>query len=243
MKNKYKTARIIKVEQETSVVNNYILDIKLKSKPGQYVMVWIPGQNEKPFSLADGNPLTLSIAKVGPFTEKIHKLKVGDDLSFRGPYGKSFELKGKRILMIGGGYGTVPLYYLASKVPLRLRKNVYVIIGARTKASLPFVAKFKAIGCNVMTTTDDGSTGFPVFTTELAQVLLRKKRIDSVYTCGPEIMMKKIAEFCSRKKVFCQVSMEKYFKCGGLGLCGECSCKGKLVCIDGPVFNGKFLVE
>jgi dihydroorotate dehydrogenase electron transfer subunit len=56
-------------------------------------------------------------------------------------------------------------------------------------------------------------------------------------------MMKKIAELCQKKKVFCQVSMEKYFKCGGMGLCGECSCKGKLVCTDGPVFSGKILIE
>lgn len=243
MKNQYQTAKIVKIEKETSIVKNFILDTKIISKPGQYVMVWLPGENEKPFSLADGDPLTLSIAKVGLFTEKLHQLKEGDKLSYRGPYGKGFELKGKRILMVGGGYGTVPLYHLALKAPQSLRKNIYVIIGARTKVSLPFVTKFKAIGCKIMTTTDDGSTGFPVFTTELTQVLLRKKRIDSVYTCGPEIMMKKIAEFCLRKKVFCQISMEKYFKCGGMGLCGECSCKGKLVCVDGPVFNGRFLVN
>lgn len=243
MKNKYKTAKIIKIERETSNIKNFVLGTKIKSQPGQYVMVWLPGENEKPFSLAEGNPLTLSIAKVGPFTKKLHQLKEGDDLSYRGPYGKGFELKGKRVLMVGGGYGTVPLYYLALKASQRLRKNIYVIIGARTKAFLPFVTKFRAIGCKILTTTDDGSTGFPVFTTELTQVLLRKKRIDSVYTCGPEIMMKKIAELCLRKKVFCQVSMEKYFKCGGLGLCGECSCKGKLVCVDGPVFNGTFLLK
>ena len=74
MKNNYKTTTIVAIERETPLVKNFILDMRLQSKPGQYVMVWLPGQNEKPFSLAAGNPLTLSIAKVGSFTEKMHTL-------------------------------------------------------------------------------------------------------------------------------------------------------------------------
>jgi len=243
MKNDYQTATIVKIEIETPIVKNFILDIKLLARPGQYVMVWIPGQNEKPFGVMSTDPFSLSIAKVGPFSTLMHNLAKGDKLSFRGPYGNGFTLKGKKIVLVGGGYGAVPLYFLASTIGNGKRKNITVILGAKTKSLLPFVAKFKALGCKTVFATDDGSYGIKGFTTDVFDTMLKTEKIDSVYTCGPEIMMRKIADICYHKKIFCQVSMEKYFKCGGLGLCGECNCKGKLVCVDGPVFNGKFLVE
>ncbi len=240
MKNRYITSTITKIKVETPKVKTFVLSIDIKAKPGQYVMVWLPGINEKPFSIVSCLPLTLSIAAVGPFTNKIHQLKVGDKLTFRGPYGKFFKIKGKRILLVGGGYGTAPLYFLAQEASKLKRKKVTVIIGARTKSELAFVSKFKKMRCKVLTTTDDGSSGFKGFTPQLVEELIKKEKFDSAYTCGPEIMMKKIAETCKRKKIFCQISMERIFKCG-IGLCGECSCRGKLVCRDGPVFNGKIL--
>jgi dihydroorotate dehydrogenase electron transfer subunit len=243
IKNNYLTAKIIDIEKETPRVKNFMLDINVKAKPGQYVMVWWPGQNEKPFGVMKASPLTLSIAKVGPISEKIHELKIGDKMTFRGPYGQSFKIKGKKILMVAGGYGAVPLYFLALRFSAAKRKNIHVILGAKTRVEVPFVKKFEKLGCKVFSTTDDGSLGFPVFTTELTEVLLRKKGIDSVYACGPETMMKKVAAVCHKKKVFCQVSLERLFKCGGIGLCGECHCRGKLVCKDGPVFNGRILLD
>jgi dihydroorotate dehydrogenase electron transfer subunit len=243
MKNSYKTTKIIKIEQETPKVKNFILDKSVTAKPGQYVMVWIPRVSEKPFSIVTPSPLTLSIAKVGPFTEMIHQLKIGDKISFRGPYGKAFKVKGKKIILVGGGYGVVPLYFLVWNMEKTKRKNMAVIIGARTKAELPFVAKFKKLGCLVKIATDDGSTGFKGFTPQLMEKFMKTEKFDSVYTCGPVIMMKKIAEICHRNKIFCQVSMESFFKCGGIGLCGECSYKGRLVCKGGPIFDSSILID
>lgn len=242
MDNIYQTATIVKIEKETDKLSNFTLDKGIEAKPGQYLMVWLPRINEKPFGIALDNPLTLSIARVGPFTEIIHKLRKGDKLTFRGPYGTYFEPKGKKLLLIGGGYGVVPLYFLATSIPKKARKNISIIIGAKTKRELPFVAKFKNLGCKVSLSTDDGSAGVEGFSTDLAQKLLSKNKYSSVYTCGPQIMMEKIASICKKQKIFCQVSLEKLFKCGGMGLCGECSFKGKLVCKDGPVFSGYILL-
>lgn len=243
MKNNYQTAAIINIEKETEKVKNFILDTKIIAKPGQYVMVWIPGENEKPFGVVSSSPLMLSIAKVGPFTQKIHQLKIGDKLTFRGPYGSFYKIKGKEILLVGGGYGVVPLYFLALTTPKSKRKNITVVIGARSKSDLAFVKKFKNLGCNIFLSTDDGTAGHKGFSTELAEELMNKKHFDSVYTCGPEVMMKKVAMICQNRKIFCQVSLEKFFKCGGIGLCGECSFKGQLVCSSGPIFNGKILLD
>lgn len=243
MDNKYKTTVIKNIEKENAIVKTFTLDISFDAKPGQYIMVWLPRINEKPFGIANSKPLTISVAKVGPFSEKIHQLKKGDKLSFRGPYGNSFTLKGKKILIVGGGYGVVPLYFFASSIPKEKRKNITAIIGAREKNLLAYVDKFKKLGCKVEIATDDGSVGFKGYTPDLAEKILNKEKFDSVYTCGPEIMMKKVAKICKDKRIFCQVSVEKFFKCGGIGLCGACSMDGNLVCKEGPVFEGKVLLK
>ncbi len=240
--NTYKTAKIVKIETETTRVKNFYFDLSIDAMPGQYVMVWMPGLNEKPFGVVATSPLMLSIAKIGPTTEAIHKLKVGDKMTFRGPYGKSFTIKSGKKLLIGGGYGVVPLYFLALTIPQKMREKCTVIIGARTKTEIPFLAKFKKLGCKVMVTTDDGSAGFKGYTTQLAEKLINKEKYSSIYTCGPMVMMKKIAELAHTKKIFCQVSIESFFKCGGFGICGECSFKGRIVCKEGPIFNGTILL-
>lgn len=243
MDNSYKTVRIIKVEKETSKVKNFYLETSIKASPGQYVMVWIPRLGEKPFAVGFPSPLLLSIAKVGPFTKKIHQLKKGDKITFRGPYGSSFKPKGRKMLFVGGGYGIVPLYFLAKTQKENLRKNIKVVIGAQTKSVLLYAPKCKKLGCQVSVATDDGSERFRGFASDLALKFLDKEKFDYIATCGPEPMMKKIAKICQERNIFCQVSLEQVFKCGGLGLCGECAFKGYLVCKDGPVFNGSILLR
>ena len=239
----YHTATIKNIEHETQKVKNFIIDTNIEAKPGQYVMVWIPGVNEKPFGIVACNPLTLSIANVGEFTQKVHNFKIGDKITWRGPYGNNFKIKGKHLLLVGGGYGVVPLYFLASMIHKSQRNQITVIIGAKTKSDLPFVGKFKALGCQVKVCTDDGSDGFKGFTTQLMQQLLNTEDFDQVLTCGPRIMMTKIGEIANHHKIPCQVSVDTFFKCGGLGLCGECAINGHLACKEGPVFDSTILLE
>jgi dihydroorotate dehydrogenase electron transfer subunit len=238
MQHKYQTVTITNIETETPKVKTFITDVSIDSVPGQYVMVWNPYENEKPFGVFTAHPFSMSVANIGPFTEHLHILNVGDKLTFRGPYGNGFNVRGKKLLLVAGGYGGVPLYNLALSLSKESRKNTTVVIGARNRVDLPYIEKFKKLGCCVEVATDDGSVGFKGFSTELASQVIEKNIIDSVYTCGPEVMMKKIAAICRDKKIFCEVSLERIFKCGGIGLCGECSIGGKLVCKDGPVFNG-----
>lgn len=243
MNNEYKTATITKVEKETKKIKNFYLDASVNAKPGQYVMVWLPRLNEKPFGLLSASPISLSIANVGPFSNAVHQLKKGDKMTFRGPYGTSFTIKGKKILMVGGGYGVVPLCYMVETMLKTERKNVTFIVGARTKSDLPFIKRLYDLGCRVEMSTDNGSQGFKGYTPQLAAILMEKEKFDSVYSVGPHIMMEKVAELASKHKLFCQVSVETFFKCGGMGICGECGMNGKLVCTEGPVVPGKFLLK
>jgi dihydroorotate dehydrogenase electron transfer subunit len=241
MKINYQTTTISKIISETPKVKTFILNTKIEALPGQYVMVWIPRFNEKPFGVVDDSPLTLSIARVGEFTEAIHKLQAGDKISFKGPFGNGFTNKSRKNLLVAGGYGFVPLYFLAKRLSMDKNNRTVVVIGARTKTDLPFVENFQKLGCQVNKCTDDGTEGLQGFTTDLVSDLLKSEKIDSVYTCGPEIMMRKVSQICQDHHISCQVSMERIFKCGGMGLCGECSINGILVCKDGPVFDSKMI--
>jgi len=113
----YKTAKIISIKDENYRVRTITLDAAVHAQPGQFVMVWLPGVDEKPFCVAQDQPLRLTIAKVGPFTEKLFALKQGDCLSFRGPLGSGFTLPkdAKEILLIGGGYGVAPIRFFGPR--------------------------------------------------------------------------------------------------------------------------------
>ena len=101
-------------------------------------------------------------------------------------------------------------------------------------------------------TTDDGSCGKKGYTTDVLEELLSEKRKKfakskffpnlTVYTCGPEMMMKRVFEICSEYKVECEASLERYMACG-FGVCGKCMINDKIVCIDGPIFNSKELMK
>jgi dihydroorotate dehydrogenase electron transfer subunit len=238
--NTYTTAKITKIIKENYFTNTYVLDARIKAIPGQFVIVWLPQINEKPFSLTETNPVTLTVAKVGPFTKLLHKLKINDTISFRGPYGKGFKKKKGRLLMIGGGYGVVPLYCLCKTYSYR--QNITVIIGAKTKKDLLFIKRFKKLKVDLKTTTDNGSKGFKGTSCELTEKLLKENKYNGIYTCGPLPMIDKIASLAYEKKISCQLSLENIIKCG-VGLCSSCVCGNLRVCKDGPVISASIYYQ
>ena len=94
----------------------------------------------------------------------------------------------------------------------------------------------------MLITTDDGSFGRKGFTIDALEEVLKNKKnkIKIVYTCGPEIMMKKVFDICQKYKVELEASLERYMACG-FGICGKCMVNDQIVCIDGPIFNSKQL--
>ncbi len=86
-------ARIVAVETDNYRTKTITLDLTLDATPGQFVMVWLPRFDEKPFSLVNAAPVTLMITAVGPFTELVHALQVGDRLWVRGPLGHGFRCR------------------------------------------------------------------------------------------------------------------------------------------------------
>ncbi|PIT84599.1 dihydroorotate dehydrogenase electron transfer subunit [Candidatus Micrarchaeota archaeon CG10_big_fil_rev_8_21_14_0_10_45_29] len=225
-------AKVQKAEKETEQVSLLTLDISINAQPGQFVMAWLPGTEEKPMSVANASPLQLAIADAGEASKKMASLKKGDILMVRGPYGKAFSPKGKKWLMVGGGYGFAPLRFLA-KEGIKKGAQIQSIIGARSKKYL----MKEAPGKNHFT-TDDGSAGEKGNVMAVLEPLLKKEKFDCIYCCGPEKMMLAVALLAKKNKISCQLSVERYMKCG-FGVCGHCAMGGWLSCIDGPTIDGE----
>jgi len=204
-------------------------------KPGQFLMIWLPGVDEKPMAVSywKKNEFAFTSQVVGKFTSAIDKLKKGDKLGIRGPYGNSFSIK-SNVCIVAGGVGLSSVSTLIDAL-----KNPLIIYGARTKEHLIYLKRYK--NKNMLITTDDRSFGRKGFTTDvLEEVLSKNKEIKIVYTCGPEIMMKKVFDICQKYKIELEASLERYMACG-YGICGKCMINDKIVCIDGPIFNSKQL--
>jgi dihydroorotate dehydrogenase electron transfer subunit len=208
--------------------------------PGQFFMIWIPGVDEIPMSVSQitTNVKGITFRKIGDATRVLYQLRKGDMIGIRGPYGNGFTLQGKHLLFVGGGTGVA---MLAPAVEQARKKKLTstVIIGVKTKNELFFEDRYRRYGATVLVSTDDGSAGYKGFASELAKEIIKKEKIDAVYTCGPEPMMKSLLSSC--KTISFQASLERYMKCS-VGICGQCCIgKGLRVCLDGPIFNGTTL--
>jgi dihydroorotate dehydrogenase electron transfer subunit len=230
---------IQKVIAESVNTKTLVFQHKLNSKPGQFVMVWIPRLDEKPYSVAyqDNNKFAITVTEYGPFSAKLNELKIGDRIGIRGPYGNGFSEEGDSFVLVGGGCGCAPLAFLANEL-VNKGKDVIFIQGANSVNNLLYTKRLKKAGIKTIYATLDGSYGFKGFPTDSLKRLLKEKKVDVVCTCGPEIMMKKVIEICDLFDINCEVSMERYMKCG-FGVCGSCCVDdmGIRICQEGPVFN------
>lgn len=235
-------AKIVSIECENAQVRTFTLDLSVGGEPGQFVLLWLPSIDEKPFSIGmdDGKTLQLSIAQVGTFTERLFQFKVGDWVGVRGPYGTSFFYEpGERLALVGGGYGAVPLYFLATRAVLQKCRMEFVL-GARSSAHLLYLNRIATLSkTKLHVATDDGSQGYKGFNVGLLRELLSKGlKVDRIMTVGPERMMKAVSDLALDFEIPCQVSVERYMKCG-FGICGQCVLddQGTPTCIEGPVMD------
>ncbi len=230
-----KVIPIISIVAENPTVKTFVLDDAIPdARPGQFLMVWLPGVEEKPLSIVQPDPLTLTVARVGPFSTALHDRRPGDLLGWRGPFGNGFTLPdGGPILLVGGGYGAASLHFLA-QVARQRDMFTTVLLGARRTRDLVLAKRFAALGCRVELATEDGSQGYHGLATDAAIPLM--DGVTALYACGPELMLHKIAVLCRERSLPAQLSLERHMKCG-FGLCGQCALDGRLVCLDGPVFE------
>lgn len=209
----------------------------LSFKPGQFILVWLPGVDEKPYAISyhSKDRFAITIEAKGIFSKKAITLDKGDLVGIRGPFGNGFDVTpGQKTAVVAGGCGMATLATLVET----LASDTYFVHGARTKAYILFPDRFEV---DRQFCTDDGSFGYKGFVTDLLEKqILSGDRFEMVYTCGPEIMMYTVFQICERHRIPCQAALERYMRCG-FGVCGACVCGDQVVCKDGPVFRSEQL--
>jgi dihydroorotate dehydrogenase electron transfer subunit len=244
--------RIVRIEgvnDETARVRSFVFRDRLcsKARPGQFVMVWVPGVDEVPMSLSGigSEVCSISVERVGEATEALHGLRVGDFFGLRGPFGNGFRVVDGRVLVVGGGTGAAALLPLVEGL-VKDEAEVTFLLGAKTEGELLFVDGLRlllsGVGGGFEVATEDGSCGFKGVVTLLAERCLRERRFDMVYGCGPEGMLRRLWVLAGRFSVPFQASLERLMRCA-IGICGTCVIGRFRVCRDGPVFTGEQLRE
>jgi dihydroorotate dehydrogenase electron transfer subunit len=247
--NEIRTVKIKKTETETAQVRTlYFEDERCaKAKPGQFIMAWIPGVDEIPLSLssARGRVASITVKMVGEATQALNNMTPGTIIGVRGPFGTHFDIVGKKVLVVGGGTGTVPLMMLTDEL-LKADVNPVIVEGAKTRNELLFLNQLYSLHrkkqAKVTFTTDDGSHGMKGFATDAAKELLDSQRFDAVYACGNEAMIAKMLKLAEEHETSMQASLERIMLCA-MGICGSCVIGRYRVCKDGPVFNQTQLKE
>ena len=246
-RNILRIVSIAKVVDETASVKTFSFKdiLSSRAKPGQFLMVWIPRKEEIPLSIMVSDleeSASITIRKNGLASTSLFNKKLGDKIGIRGPYGNSFSINKlrKSVVLIGGGTGLVPLVRLLYKIK-NLDLRITVIVGARTKSELFFLDLIRGLLkqkiYTLLISTEDGTEGKKGYPTDILHDLITNEYvIDFIYTCGPELMMKKVYDLSLTKRIPLEASIERYMKCG-IGLCSSCSINDKLVCVDGTVFN------
>lgn len=246
------TYPIANIKQETEHVKTFTFDVTMGAKPGQFGMIWLPGVDEVPMSIAmdDGEHIKVTFFDVGDLTKALFQLEEGDLVGLRGPYGTHYEWnKGDHLILVAGGYGAAPMYFTA-KEAVKDGCTIDFVVGARGEEHLLYLDEIEKLeNTTLHIATDDGSKGHKGYNTEVLEDILNRSagsdtRVIQVFACGPELMLKRISEICSERNVLCSMSLERYMKCG-YGLCGNCVVDplGIRLCTDGPVVKNETCVK
>jgi dihydroorotate dehydrogenase electron transfer subunit len=249
-------------------------------RPGQFVMLRLPGSTDpllgRPFALYDtvldehDSAIGLDIVYlvVGKVTGLMSQMQSGETVEIWGPLGNGFPepLGTKHVALVAGGIGQTP--FLAhirellgtrgygGQTPRRRVEKVSLYYGVRSADLAAGVEDFRAAGADLHLTSNDGTLGYRGFVTDL---LAQSPLAEHLFGCGPEPMLRALAQFAASQRVPCHLSLETPMACG-VGICFSCvtpvkvpgaqrgvnpPCEStwdyKRVCVEGPVFDAATL--
>ena len=232
------------------------------ARPGQFVALAVGGDTSanllrRCFSIhqvspggAHGGTVDVVVAARGPGTQWLTSLAARSEVNIIGPLGRGFPLPTDPVpcVLVGGGYGSAPLFWLAAA--LRERGcHVELVLGAATRDQLFGVGQARLAADRVSVTTDDGSMGVKGWVSDVLPDVIRRSNADVVYGCGPMAMLRSITEIATEQGAVAQVAVEESMACG-IGVCMTCvmPVKGndgvtRMVrsCAEGPVFRGDLI--
>jgi dihydroorotate dehydrogenase electron transfer subunit len=234
-------------------------EIADKAQAGQFVEIAVPPGRDfilrRPFSIHQASKkggwagtIEIAFAAVGPGTSWLTEVEAHDFLDVVGPLGRPFPFPREttNCLLIGGGYGSAPLYFLAQELRAR-RHRVDMIVGAKNHDRIFKAVEAKRLSVTVAVTTEDGSAGERGMVTDALPGMLTRCETQVVYACGPNPMLRAVSEYCAQQGIPTQVALEELMACG-MGVCWSCVVPvirrdGQgwdylRSCVDGPVFSG-----
>lgn len=251
--------RIIDVKPMTALERLFTIELpdglSLGHRPGQFVEVSVFGIGEAPISISSSpsrsdRTFELCVRNVGDVTGALHRMKAGDQVGIRGPFGRGFPIekfRGKDVLFAPGGLGLAPLRSLINQVldERALFDRVIILYGARSPSEMLFkdeLAEWEARpDVELMLTVDQGDDTWKgnvgVITTLFKHISINPRNTVGV-TCGPPVMyrfvlMEFFGKGISEGNIY--LSLERRMKCG-IGKCGHCQINNVYACQSGPVF-------
>ena len=252
--------RVTRTSEETH--DTFTLELKpenggrlLNFSPGQFNMIYIFGTGEVPISIS-GNPASPDVLlhttrEVGTVTQSMRKLKRGDTLGIRGPYGRPWpvqEAVGDDVVIVAGGIGLAPLRPVLYSLLSHREKygKIVLLYGTRSPSDILFrreLEKWRSQFDLEVSVTVDRALGSWRGNVGVVTTLIPRAPFDATNTtamvCGPEVMMRYVAMELQKRGVSTDkihVSMERNMKCG-VGFCGHCQYGPRFICKDGPVFR------
>ncbi len=218
-------------------------------RPGQFVIIRVDEKGERvPLTVADVNreagTISLIVQRIGFSTRRLAEMEAGESIpDVAGPLGLPTEIeKYGHAVVVGGGVGTAVVYPQAVALK-EAGSYVTAIIGGRSKPLVLLEAPLREVADEVIVCTDDGSYGRQGFVTDALKDLIEQgeRPVDAVYTAGPVMMMKRVAEVTRPKSIKTIVSLNPIMV-DGTGMCGGCRVtvggEVKFACVDGPEFDG-----
>lgn len=237
-------------------------DIAAHAKPGNFVAISVGGENSsmvlrRAFAIYRatdkgllGGSIELVVAPHGSGSKWLANLSVGDFVDLIGPLGTAFGIPTTpaNTMLIGGGYGSAPLFALAETLKNR-GCRVDMVLGASSANKIYAPLEGKRSVSSLTLTTDDGSAGIHGQITESIPRLIREFNTEVIYSCGPMKMLESINKIASDFDIVHQCSVEESMACG-IGVCMTCVVPVRIdnevkmlrTCIDGPVMDGAQII-
>jgi len=232
--------------------------VAARFRAGQFVTVAVGGPDSamltrRAFSIHDvrpdhGGTVEFVFAAEGRGTRWLAERRARDVLDITGPLGRPFPVPRDPVscLLIGGGYGSAPLFSLAGRLREK-RCSVDFLLGAATGDRVFGALTARRTGRTATITTEDGSLGVRGVVTDMMGQIIHEARTDVIYACGPMPMLRQITALARRYDIPVQVAAEELMACG-IGVCMSCVLPvvgsdgvTRMVrsCVDGPVFRGE----
>lgn len=234
--------KIYKNYQIAEGIYRMVIKGNFKGKPGQFYM--IRGWDFEPIlwrpisiNMINDTEIWFLYKVFGVGTNILKNLKPGDSIEINGPLGNGFNIEKGKTAIVSGGIGIAPMEYLLTKMD---RENTDLFIGYRDQPYL--LDEMEKLVNKVFIASENGSIGYKGYVTDI----LNLKDYDTIYCCGPEVMMSRVLKISAihNKKIY--VSLEKRMACG-VGACLGCAVFTKSgvkrACREGPVFLGDELLD